>query len=68
MPLSLDEPLVYMEGQPTLRDAIKNFVDGWNFAHELSANPGEYAEYRRAYAGLVAAAAKSARKRRGLLQ
>ncbi len=55
-PVKLTDTLPTMGGV-TLDQAIQNFIYTWAYQNQrLGANPGEYAENRRAYAGKIAAA------------
>jgi hypothetical protein len=64
LPLPLDSVLTSVEGQPTLRSALRAFVHNWNFQNEQAgAVKGEYAAKRRAYAEQIAVAAKTMRKK-----
>ena len=65
VPLSLDAILTSMPGQPTLRQALHDFVYQWDFQNETAgAVKGEFAGNRRAYAEQIANAAKNLRKKR----
>jgi hypothetical protein len=62
-PLDLDATILSsMQGQPTLRQAIYNFVTSWKYQNQhIDAELGEYAQNRRDYAEQIAAAVKAIR-------
>lgn len=53
-PLTLDDTLLAMDGQPTLDEALLYFVHQWRF--DSTANPGQFAMNRRQFALSVAQA------------
>ncbi len=59
-PLGLDDPLPGVDGASTLREALYYFIHTWEFEPVKPGDP-EFAENRRNYAAMIAAAALAQR-------